>query len=61
MLEDNFYSPLFKVVQYTVIFISSFVLMIYFDIIVTLCVIVAITVMFLMPSLLGGTLEKKTE
>lgn len=59
MLEDNFLLPLFEVVQYTVIFISSFVLMIYFDIIVTLCVIVAITVMFLMPSLLGGTLEKR--
>ena len=59
MLEDNFLLPLFEVVQYTVIFISSFVLMIYFDIIVTLCVIVAIAVMFLMPSLLGGTLEKR--
>ena len=59
MLEDNFLLPLFEVVQYTVIFISSFVLMIYFDIIVTLCVIVAIAVMFLVPSLLGGTLEKR--
>ena len=59
MLEDNFLLPLFEVVQYTVIFISSFVLMIYFDIIVTFCVIVAIAVMFLMPSLLGGTLEKR--
>ena len=59
MLEDNFLLPLFEVVQYTVIFISSFVLMIYFDIIVTLCVIVAIAVMFLIPSLLGGTLEKR--
>ena len=59
MLEDNFLLPLFEVVQYTVIFISSFVLMIYFDIIVTLCVIVAIAAMFLIPSLLGGTLEKR--
>ena len=33
MLEDNFLIPLFEVVQYTVVFISSFVLMIYFDII----------------------------
>ena len=59
MLEDNFLLPLFEVVQYTVIFISSFVLMIYFDIIVTVCVIAAIAVMFLVPSLLGGTLEKR--
>ena len=33
--------------------------MIYFDIIVTVCVIAAIAVMFLVPSLLGGTLEKR--
>ena len=33
--------------------------MIYFDIIVTVCVIAAIAVMFLIPSLLGGTLEKR--
>ena len=59
MLEDNFLLPLFEVVQYTVIFISSFVLMIYFDIIVTICVMAAIAVMFLIPSLLGGTLEKR--
>lgn len=59
MLEDNFLLPLFEVIQYTVIFISSFVLMIYFDIIVTICVVAAIAVMILVPSLLGGTLEKK--
>lgn len=59
MIEDNFLLPLFEVVQYTVIFISSFVLMIYFDIIVTICVIVAIAIMFLVPSLLGSNLEKK--
>ena len=33
--------------------------MIYFDIIVTICVVAAIAVMILVPSLLGGTLEKK--
>lgn len=59
MLEDHFLLPLFETVQYTVIFVSSFVLMIYFDIIVTICVTVAIAIMFLIPSLLGGTLEKR--
>ena len=59
MIEDNFLLPFFEIVQYTVIFISSFVLMIYFDIIVTICVIVAIAIMFLIPSLLGGKLEKR--
>ena len=59
MLEENFWLPLFEVVQYTIIFFSSFVLMIYFDLIVTLCVVAAIAVMFLIPSLLGRTLEIK--
>ena len=59
MIEDNFLLPFFEIVQYTVIFISSFVLMIYFDIIVTICVIIAIAIMFLVPSLLGQKLEKR--
>lgn len=59
MIEDNFLLPFFEVVQYTVIFISSFVLMIYFDVIVTIVVFVAITLMFLAPSLLGKELEKR--
>ncbi len=59
MIEDNFLLPLFEVVQYIVIFISSFVLMIYFDVIVTIVVFVAITLMFLVPSLLGKELEKR--
>ena len=59
MLEDHFLLPLFELVQHTVIFISSFVLMIYFDTVVTICVIAAIAVMFLIPSLLGGRLEKR--
>lgn len=59
MIEDNLLLPFFEVVQYTVIFISSFVLMIYFDVIVTIVVFVAITLMFLVPSLLGKELEKR--
>lgn len=59
MIEDNFLLPFFEVVQYTVIFISSFVLMIYFDVIVTIVVFVAITLMFLVPGLLGKELEKR--
>lgn len=59
MIEDNFLIPLFEVIQYAVIFTSSFLLMIYFDIIVTICVIVAIVIMFLIPSFLGNSLEKR--
>lgn len=59
ILEDNFLLPLFEVIQYSVIFISSLAVMIYFDAIVTLCVIVAIGLMFVVPSLIGGVLEKQ--
>lgn len=59
MIEDNFLLPLFEVVQYTVIFISSFVLMIYFNVIVTVFVFITIAMMFLVPSLLGKELEKR--
>ncbi|HBH3070033.1 TPA: ABC transporter ATP-binding protein [Clostridioides difficile] len=61
MIEDNFLLPLFEVVQYAVIFTASFLLMIYFDIIVTICVIVAIAIMFLIPSFLGNSLEKRQQ
>lgn len=59
ILEDNFLLPLFEVIQYSVIFISSLAVMIYFDAIVTICVIVAIGFMFVVPSLIGGVLEKQ--
>lgn len=59
ILEDNFLLPLFEVIQYSVIFISSFAVMIYFDAIVTVCVIVAIGLMFVVPSLIGSMLEKQ--
>ena len=59
ILEENFLLPLFEVIQYSVIFISSLAVMIYFDAIVTICVIVAIGFMFVVPSLIGGVLEKQ--
>lgn len=59
MLEDHFFLPFFEVVQYSVIFLSSFALMIYFNLTVTLCAAAAVTVMFLVPSLLGQSLEKR--
>lgn len=59
ILEDNFLLPLFEVIQYSVIFISSLAVMVYFDAIVTICVIVAIGFMFVVPSVIGGVLEKQ--
>lgn len=61
MLEDNFLLPLLQVIQYTIIFISSLAVMIYFDIIVTVCVIIAIAIMLIVPSLFGGLLSKRQD
>lgn len=61
LLEDQFLLPLFEVIQYSVIFCASFIVMIYFDLIVTICVIFAILLMFVVPSLIGGVLEKRQQ
>ncbi len=56
MIEDNYLLPLLQVIQNTIIFLASMAIMIYFDIIVTICVIVAIALMFVVPSLLAKCL-----
>lgn len=61
MIEDNFLLPLLQVIQYTIIFIVSLAVMIYFDIIVTVCVIIAIAIMLIVPSLFGGLLSKRQD
>lgn len=61
MIEDNFLLPLLQVIQYTIIFIASLAVMIYFDIIVTVCVIIAIAIMLIVPSLFGGLLSKRQD
>lgn len=59
LLEDNLWIPFFETVQYSVIFLSSFGLMLYFDSIAAVCVTGAVAVMFLIPGLVGGALEKR--
>lgn len=59
ILEENYLLPLFEVIQYTIIFAASLVVMIYFDFIVTACVIVCILCMLLIPGLFGKILENR--
>lgn len=59
LIEDNFLLPLFEIIQYTVIFVSSLMIMIHFHLIITICVIIAIVIMFIVPSLIGNSLEKQ--
>ena len=54
MIEDNYLLPLLQV-------IASLAVMIYFDIIVTVCVIIAIAIMLIVPSLFGGLLSKRQD
>lgn len=59
LIEDNFLLPLFEVFQYTTIFTASLFVMIYFDLIVTIVVIIAIAAMFIVPGLVGSLLENR--
>lgn len=59
LIEDNYLLPLFEILQYGVIFIASLGVMIYFDIIMTICVIVAMLFMLIIPNIFGGVLEKR--
>lgn len=58
MIEDNYLVPFFEILQYVVIFLGSLSVMIYFDVIVTICVVIAILCMLIIPSLFGTMLEK---
>lgn len=57
LLEDNYLIPIFDIVQYTIIFIASLGIMIYFDITVTIFVFIAILIMFIVPSIFAKRLE----
>lgn len=59
LLEDNYFIALMDIIQYSIIFISSLILMIRYDIIVTICVLLSILLMFIIPSLFGKALEKR--
>lgn len=61
LLQQVYLLPLLQVIQYTIIFIASLAVMIYFDIIVTVCVIIAIAIMLVVPSLFGGLLSKRQD
>lgn len=58
MIEENYLIPFFEILQYVVIFLGSLIVMIYFDVIVTICVVIAILCMLIIPSLFGTMLEK---
>ena len=61
LVEDNYLLPLMEIVQYSIIFAASLILMLYYDGIVTVCVLVSILLMFLIPGLFGKALQKRQD
>lgn len=61
LLEDNYLIPLLEILQYTIVFIASLAVMIYFSLIITVCVIFAVLLMFIVPGVFGGIMAKRQE
>ena len=59
LIEDNYLLPLLEIIQYGIVFIASLGVMIYFDITMTICVVVAVLFMLIIPNIFGGILEKR--
>lgn len=61
LVEENYLLPFMEVIQYGMIFIASFALMLYYDMIVTVCVAFSILLMLVIPGLFGSALQKRQE
>ncbi len=61
IIEDNYLLSFLTVIQYGIIFVASATVMIYFDIIIALCVLGAILLMLVVPGLFGTVIQKKQE
>lgn len=61
IIEENFLSPLIEIIQYTVMFIAAIAVMFYFDIVIAGCVLGAILLMLIVPSLFGSAIQKRQE
>lgn len=59
MIEESYLLPLLEMIQNGIIFTASFLVMLYFDILVAVSVLVAILIMFVAPGLFGAAMEKR--
>ena len=59
IVEKDYLDPLFNVIMQCVQFVTALVVMIYFDAIVTAVVIGTSLLMFIVPGLLGGAMQKR--
>lgn len=61
LIEENYINPLLGIIQNIVLFISSLILMLYFDPIVTLCVILSSMLMLIVPGLFGKAMQNRQD
>lgn len=60
-VEDNYLNPLLLCLQNIIMFIASFIVMLYLSPLVTLCLFVATFLMIIIPSLFNSSIQKKQE
>lgn len=61
MIEENYIKPFLDTIQNIVSFVASLMLMLYFDPLVTLCVILSSILMLIIPSIFGKALQNRQE
>ena len=61
LVEENYLIPLLDIIQMSVMFIGSLIVMFYFDLIVAISVVGAILLMFIVPSVFGAIIQKKQD
>ena len=59
IIEENYLNNIFDVFYNAVLFVASLAVMLYFDVFVTLAVILAALLMMIVPSLIGAALQKR--
>ncbi|MDO4542225.1 MAG: ABC transporter transmembrane domain-containing protein, partial [Bacillota bacterium] len=61
MVEEGYLLPLLSIVDFSVMFLATLGLLIYLSPVVTLCLLVGLVIMLLVPALLGKVLSRRQE
>lgn len=59
LVEENYIVPLLLVLQFSVMFIATIVILLWLSPLVTLCLFISMLLMFIVPSIFGKILESK--
>ncbi len=61
LTEENYIIPLLSTIEYSVLFLSTLVILLTFSPIVTIFLIICIALMYIIPSLFGTSLQKRQD